>query len=215
MSNTLIPYVLVLYYSRGGTTAKMAQAIAQGIEKVSGIEARIRTVPAISANCEATESDIPDTGAIYCTEDDLKNCSGLVMGSPTRFGNMAAPLKYFLDSTSNLWMTGKLVNKPAGVFTATSSLHGGQETTLMSMALPLIHHGMVFCGIPYTESALLHTDSGGTPYGASHWSGNEGERSLSTHELKLCQSQGTRVATLALSLESGLNSLSNNQRGQG
>ncbi len=196
------PYVLVLYYSRGGTTAKMAQSIAQGIEKVSNIEARIRTVPAISTNCEATEPSIPDSGAIYCSEDDLKNCSGLVMGSPTRFGNMAAPLKYFIDSTSNLWMTGKLVNKPAGVFTATSSLHGGQETTLMSMALPLIHHGMIFCGIPYTETALLHTEAGGTPYGASHWSGNEGERQLSPHELKLCQAQGKRIAELALTLSS-------------
>lgn len=198
------PYVLVLFYSRGGTTAKMAQAIAQGIERVRGIEARIRTVPAISANCETTEASIPEEGAIYCSEDDLKHCSGLIMGSPTRFGNMAAPLKYFIDSTSNLWMTGKLVNKPAGVFTATSSLHGGQETTLMSMALPLIHHGMVFCGIPYTESSLIHTEAGGTPYGASHWSGSEGERSLSEHELKLCQAQGKRIATLSLALLSGL-----------
>jgi NAD(P)H dehydrogenase (quinone) len=202
---TSTPYILVLYYSRGGTTAKMAQTIAQGVEKVAGIEARIRTVPAISTNCEATEASIPDSGAVYCTEDDLKNCSGLVMGSPTRFGNMAAPLKYFLDGTSNLWMTGKLVNKPAGVFTATSSLHGGQETTLMSMALPLIHHGMVFCGIPYTESALIHTATGGTPYGASHWSGTEGERDLSEHELKLCHAQGKRIATLGLALLTGLN----------
>lgn len=198
------PYILVLYYSRGGTTAKMAQAIAQGVETVTGIEARLRTVPAVSANCEATEDSIPSSGAIYCSEDDLKNCSGLVMGSPTRFGNMAAPLKYFIDSTSNLWMTGKLVNKPAGVFTATSSLHGGQETTLMSMALPLIHHGMVFCGIPYTESALIHTQTGGTPYGASHWAGTEGERSLSEHELKLCQAQGKRIATLGLALLAGM-----------
>ena len=204
-SQTANPYILVLYYSRGGTTAKMAQAIAQGVETVTGIEARLRTVPAVSANCEATEDSIPSSGAIYCSEDDLKNCSGLVMGSPTRFGNMAAPLKYFIDSTSNLWMTGKLVNKPAGVFTATSSLHGGQETTLMSMALPLIHHGMVFCGIPYTESALIHTQTGGTPYGASHWAGTEGERSLSEHELKLCQAQGKRIATLGLALLAGMN----------
>ncbi len=199
-ASTIAPYVLVLYYSRGGTTAKMAQAIAQGVEMISGIEARIRTVPAISTNCEATEESIPAEGAIYCTEDDLKHCSGLVMGSPTRFGNMAAPLKYFIDSTSNLWMTGKLVDKPAGVFTATSSLHGGQETTLMSMALPLIHHGMIYCGIPYTETALLHTEAGGTPYGASHWSGNDGERALSEHELKLCQAQGKRIAKLAKQL---------------
>lgn len=200
-----IPYVLVLYYSRGGTTAKMAQAIAQGIEKVSGIEARLRTVPAISANCEASEPSIPDSGAMYCSEDDLKHCAGLIMGSPTRFGNMAAPLKYFIDSTSNLWLTGKLINKPAGVFTATSSLHGGQETTLMSMALPLIHHGMIFCGIPYTESSLLHTKTGGTPYGASHWAGNEGERTLSEHESTLCQAQGKRIATLSLALLTGMN----------
>ncbi|CCK75610.1 Flavodoxin/nitric oxide synthase [Oleispira antarctica RB-8] len=199
------PYILVLYYSRGGTTAKMAQAIAQGVEVISGIEARLRTVPAISANCEATEANIPSEGAVYCTEDDLKFCSGLIMGSPTRFGNMAAPLKYFIDGTSNLWMTGKLVNKPAGVFTATSSLHGGQETTLMSMALPLIHHGMVFCGIPYTESSLVHTETGGTPYGASHWSGTEGQRTLSEHELKLCHAQGKRIATLSLALLAGMN----------
>jgi NAD(P)H dehydrogenase (quinone) len=198
------PYVLVLYYSRSGTTAKMAQVIAQGVEKVAGIEARLRTVPAISTNCEASEPSIPDEGAIYCTEDDLKNCSGLIMGSPTRFGNMAAALKYFIDSTSNLWLTGKLVNKPAGVFTSTSSLHGGQETTLMSMALPLIHHGMVFCGIPYTESSLLHTETGGTPYGASHWAGNEGERALSEHESKLCQAQGQRIASLSLALQEGI-----------
>ncbi|MBQ0729108.1 MAG: NAD(P)H:quinone oxidoreductase [Oleispira antarctica] len=199
------PYILVLYYSRGGTTAKMAQAIAQGVEVISGIEARLRTVPAISANCEATEANIPSEGAVYCTEDDLKFCSGLIMGSPTRFGNMAAPLKYFIDGTSNLWMTSKLVNKPAGVFTATSSLHGGQETTLMSMALPLIHHGMVFCGIPYTESSLVHTETGGTPYGASHWSGTEGQRTLSEHELKLCHAQGKRIATLSLALLAGMN----------
>lgn len=205
-SQTENPYILVLYYSRGGTTAKMAQTIAQGVELVPGVEARIRTVPAISANCEATESSIPNEGAVYCSEDDLKHCSGLVMGSPTRFGNMAAPLKYFIDNTSNLWMTGKLVNKPAGVFTATSSLHGGQETTLMSMALPLIHHGMLYCGIPYTESSLLHTESGGTPYGASHWSGNEGERPLSEHEVRLCQAQGQRIASIALSLIIGLES---------
>ncbi len=204
MTTSTRPYVLVLYYSRGGSTAKMAQAIAQGVEKVSGIEARLRTVPSVSANSEASEPSIPESGAMYCSEDDLKNCSGLVMGSPTRFGNMAAPLKYFLDNTSNLWMTGKLVNKPAGVFTATSSLHGGQETTLMSMALPLIHHGMIFCGIPYTESSLLHTESGGTPYGASHWSGTEGERKLSEHEQTLCQAQGKRIATLAVALTAGL-----------
>lgn len=204
-SMTERPYVLVLYYSRGGATAKMAQSIAQGIEQVQGIEARLRTVPAISANSEATEPGIPDEGAIYCTEDDLKHCAGLVMGSPTRFGNMAAALKYFIDSTSNLWMTGKLINKPAGVFTSTSSLHGGQETTLMSMALPLIHHGMIFCGIPYSESSLIHTQTGGTPYGSSHWAGNDGDNALSKHELTICKTQGKRIATLSLALLTGMN----------
>lgn len=204
-SKTERPYVLVLYYSRGGATAKMAQSIAQGIEQVQGIEARLRTVPAISANSEATEPSIPEEGAIYCTEDDLKHCAGLIMGSPTRFGNMAAALKYFIDSTSNLWMTGKLINKPAGVFTSTSSLHGGQETTLMSMALPLIHHGMIFCGIPYSESSLIHTQTGGTPYGASHWAGNDGDNALSKHELTICQTQGKRIATLSLALLTGMN----------
>lgn len=194
------PYVLILYYSRGGTTARMAQAIAHGVERITGVEARLRTVPPVSTDCEATAPTIPDDGDLYCTEEDLKNCSGLIMGSPTRFGNMAAPLKYFIDSTSNLWLTGKLVNKPAGVFTSTSSLHGGQETTLMSMALPLIHHGMVFCGVPYTETALLHTAAGGTPYGASHWAGNNGENSLTEHELAVCHSQGKRIAELALTL---------------
>ncbi|MCF5030609.1 NAD(P)H-dependent oxidoreductase, partial [Pseudomonas syringae] len=147
------PYILVLYYSRNGSTSEMARQVARGIE-LGGMEARLRTVPAVSADCEATAPEIPESGALYATLDDLKNCSGLALGSPTRFGNMAAPLKYFLDGTSNLWLTGALVGKPAGVFTSTASLHGGQETTLMSMLLPLLHHGMLIMGLPYSESAL-------------------------------------------------------------
>lgn len=194
------PYVLILYYSRHGKTAQMASLMARGVEQVGGIEARIRTVPAISTECEAIAPSIPEDGAVYCTLDDLKHCQGLLLGSPTRFGNMAAPLKYFLESTSNLWLTGALIDKPAGVFTSTASLHGGQETTLMSMALPLLHHGMIFCGIPYSESGLQHTQGGGTPYGASHHSGAHGQQSLTEIEKQLCMAQGKRIATLALSL---------------
>ncbi|WP_332881243.1 NAD(P)H:quinone oxidoreductase [Bacterioplanes sanyensis] len=178
----------------------MAQHIARGVEHISGIEARLRTVPEVSANCDASEPSVPDDGAVYCNMDDLKHCHGLVLGSPTRFGNMAAPLKYFLDSTSSLWLTGALIDKPAGVFTASSSLHGGQESTLLTMAMPLLHHGMVFAGLPYREAELLTTDAGGTPYGASHWSGTEGQRPLTEAETALCQAQGKRVATLALRL---------------
>lgn len=197
------PYVLVLYYSRHGKVAKMAQLIARGVERVSGMEARIRTVPPVSPNTEASLPTIPESGAIYCSEEDLKHCAGLVMGSPTRFGNMAAPLKYFLDGTSPLWLTGALINKPAGVFTSTSSMHGGQESTLLTMALPLIHHGMIFCGIPYTESGLLQTQSGGTPYGASHWAGAKNDNELSAEETQLCQAQGERIALLAKKLSVG------------
>ena len=150
------PYILVLYYSRHGATAQMAKQIARGVE-LAGLEARLRTVPAVSSECEAVAPSVPEDGAMYATLDDLKNCTGLALGSPTRFGNMAAPLKYFIDGTSNLWLTGELVGKPAGVFTSTASLHGGQETTLLSMMLPLLHHGMLVCGLPYSESALLET----------------------------------------------------------
>jgi len=192
--------VLVLYYSRQGSTAQMASLIARGIEEVDGVEAKIRTVPAISTVCEATESDIPDDGALYATLDDLKSCDGLVLGSPTRFGNMAAPLKYFLDSTSNLWLSGALIGKPAAVFTSTSSMHGGQETTLTSMMLPLLHHGMLLAGLPYSETALLETETGGTPYGASHLAGTDNARKLDAHESSLCIALGKRVATLAQKL---------------
>lgn len=189
------PYVLVLYYSRNGHVKMLADQMALGIES-TGMEARLRTVPAVSTVCEASESDIPDTGDIYCTEDDLANCAGLLLGSPTRFGNMAAPLKYFIDGTAGLWMNGSMINKPAGVFTSTSSMHGGQESTLLTMMLPLLHQGMVIAGLPYSESALTSTKSGGTPYGATHLEA-EG---LSGEEIKLSQAQGKRIAHLASAL---------------
>ncbi len=194
------PYVLVLYYSRHGATAEMARQIARGIE-LTGMEARLRTVPAVSTECEAVAPSIPDSGALYATLDDLKNCAGLALGSPTRFGNMAAPMKYFLDGTSSLWLTGELVGKPAGVFTSTSSLHGGQESTLLSMLLPLLHHGMLILGLPYSENALLETRGGGTPYGASHHAGADGKRLLDEHEIALCRALGQRLARTAQQLE--------------
>lgn len=195
------PYILVLYYSRHGATAEMARHIARGIE-LTGMEARLRTVPAVSSECEAVAPAVPEEGAVYATLEDLKNCAGLVLGSPTRFGNMAAPLKYFLDGTSGLWLTGELVGKPAGVFTSTASLHGGQETTLLSMLLPLLHHGMLVLGLPYSENALLETSGGGTPYGASHFAGADGKRRLDPHEITLCRALGQRVAQTAIGLES-------------
>lgn len=193
------PYVLILYYSRHGSTETMAHQIARGVSQVPGVEARLRTVPPVSAETDrATLPEVPETGPVYCEEEDLRHCSALALGSPTRFGNMAAPLKYFIDSTSPLWISGALVDKPAGVFTSTASLHGGQETTLLSMALPLIHHGMIFVGLPYSAPELHATRTGGTPYGASHWAeaGSDGE--LSEHEATLCQTLGKRLARLAL-----------------
>ena len=192
--------VLVLYYSRHGATAQMASLIARGVEAIDGVQAKVRTVPAISTVCEATEDSIPDAGALYASLDDLKECNGLILGSPTRFGNMAAPLKYFLDGTSNLWLSGALIGKPAAVFTSTSSLHGGQETTLTSMMLPLLHHGMLIAGLPYSESALLETSTGGTPYGASHLAGADNSRKIDEHEASLCIALGKRIATLAKKL---------------
>lgn len=192
------PYILVLYYSRQGATREMARLIARGIES-TGMSARLRTVPAISADCEQTAPEIPDTGDIYATLDDLTDCSGLLLGSPTRFGNMAAPLKYFLDSTTPLWLNGALIDKPAAAFTSTGSLHGGQESTLLSMMLPLLHHGMVLVGLPYAEPALLNTRTGGTPYGASHWAGGDGQQPISPDEAALCQALGRRVARWAKS----------------
>lgn len=194
------PFVLVLYYSRHGATRQMAEAIARGVESVSGIEARLRTVPDISAECEAVADVIPSDGDLYCSEEDLRQCSGLILGSPTRFGTMAAPLKYFLESTSNLWMNGALIDKPAAAFTSTASLHGGQEATLLSMMVPLLHHGMILAGIPYSQTGLLETRSGGTPYGASHVAGKSGDNPVDPTELELCVAQGKRVAELALRL---------------
>ena len=192
------PYILVLYYSRGGATASLAQQVARGVELVDGMSARLRTVPAVSANSEQTESDIPDDGPLYCEPDDLRHCAGLVLGSPTRFGNMAAPLKYFIDQTSGLWLSGSLVDKPAAAFTSTSSLHGGQESTLLTMMLPLLHHGMVIMGLPYSEAGLMTATSGGTPYGASHWAGDDNSRAVDDNEASLCRALGSRVARHAL-----------------
>ena len=197
--------ILILYYSRYGATAAMAQHIARGVETVAGFSARIRTVPEISSRCEAVEDSIPDSGPPYAQADDLLDCVGLALGSPTRFGNMAGALKYFIDSTSPLWLQGALVGKPASVFTSTSSLHGGQETTLLSMMLPLLHHGMLLVGIPYSETDLLKTTTGGTPYGASHLAGAQSDRALSEEEIRLCQAQGKRLARIAKAqLDAGL-----------
>ncbi|MDO8598236.1 MAG: NAD(P)H:quinone oxidoreductase [Sulfuricaulis sp.] len=192
--------ILVLYYSRYGAVKQMAQLIARGIEQVPGMAARIRTVPEVSAVCEAVESGVPDAGAPYVELADLEACAGLALGSPTRFGNMAAPLKYFFDSTSGLWLKGALAGKPAAVFTSTGSMHGGQETTLLSMMLPLLHHGMVLLGLPYTEPGLISTASGGTPYGASHVAGAASDRAITEEERKLCLALGKRLAETALKL---------------
>jgi NAD(P)H dehydrogenase (quinone) len=194
------PFVLVLYYSRGGATAAMAQQVVRGVELVDGMTARLRTVPSVSANTEQSEDEIPPDGPLYCELDDLRDCKGLVLGSPTRFGNMASPVKYFLDQTSSLWLSGDMIDKPAAVFTSTSSLHGGQESTLLSMLLPLLHHGMLVAGLPYSEAGLMSTQSGGTPYGASHWAGNDNNRPLDDKEASLCRALGRRVASFALAL---------------
>jgi NAD(P)H dehydrogenase (quinone) len=193
-------YILVLFYSHHGATAEMARQVARGVEE-AGLEARLRTVPAVSADHEATAPPVPDTGAPYATLDDLQGCGGLALGSPTRFGNMAAALKYFLDGTSGLWMKAALAGKPAGVFTSTSSMHGGQETTLLSMMLPLMHHGMLITGLPYTEPDLAQTQEGGTPYGPSHVAGLDSKRPLSPAEKNLCQALGRRLATFARALK--------------
>ncbi|MDH5485274.1 MAG: NAD(P)H:quinone oxidoreductase [Gammaproteobacteria bacterium] len=192
--------ILVLYYSQGGATADMARAIAHGVEDITDMQARLRTVPAISTVCEAVEDAIPDSGAIYASLDDLAECAGLILGSPTHFGNMAAPLKYFIDSSSSLWMSGALINKPAAVFTATASMHGGQESTLLSMMLPLLHHGMLLVGLPYSEQALLQTRTGGSPYGASRLTSDQENLPLSDDEKTLCRALGRRVAQTAKTL---------------
>lgn len=190
------PYILVLYYSRQGATRNMAMQIARGVEQISGMEARIRTLPSVSPNTEQSEADIPDEGACYCEPEELQNCAGIALGSPTRFGNMAAPMKYFLDGTSGQWMQGALAGKPASVFTSSSSMHGGQESTLLSMMLPLMHHGMLISGLPYTEEPLHTTKTGGTPYGPSHVA-IDGSSGLSEEEILLCQATGKRLANIA------------------
>ncbi|MDI1231299.1 MAG: NAD(P)H:quinone oxidoreductase [Methylobacter sp.] len=191
--------ILVLYFSRNGATADMANHIARGVESVDGVEAVLRTVPDVSAVSEKTAASIPDHGAVYATLDDLKSCDGLALGSPTHFGNMAAPLKYFIDSTTEIWFSGALSGKPGGVFTSTGSMHGGQESTLLSMMLPLLHHGMLLLGLPYTEQALRETTSGGTPYGPSHVSTDHTR--LSDPEKTLCRALGARLAKTALQLK--------------
>jgi NAD(P)H dehydrogenase (quinone) len=192
--------VLVLYYSQGGAVREMAQLVARGVESVSGAKARIRTVPKVSANCEMTEPEIPNTGDPYCELLDLEECIGVALGSPTRFGNMAAPMKYFLDGTTALWLKGALIGKPAAVFTSTGSMHGGNESTLLTMMLPLMHHGMLMVGLPYSEPALSSTQSGGTPYGASHVGGTMDDKKITEDEKKLCIALGKRLAETALKL---------------
>ncbi|WP_028452519.1 NAD(P)H:quinone oxidoreductase [Chitinilyticum aquatile] len=193
--------LLVLYYSTHGATRQMAQLIARGIESVPGASARLRTVPRVSTVCEATEPAIPDTGAPYVELTDLQECAGLALGSPTRYGNMAAPMKYFWDATISEWLKGTLVGKPACVFTSSGTMHGGNESTLLTMMLPLLHHGMLILGTPYTESALLSTRSGGTPYGVSHVAGTESNWPISEEERQLCLAQGKRLANTALKLQ--------------
>lgn len=193
--------IMILYYSRSGHVKSMAEQIARGVETVSGCHAMLRTVPPVSTVCEATEDNIPAEGHLYVTHDDLKHCSALVLGSPTRFGNMAAPLKYFIDSTSDLWLSGELAGKPAAVFTSTGSLHGGQESTLLSMMLPLLHQGMVLMGLPYSEPGLMLSEDGGTPYGPSHVAGSQNKRKLSDNEAQLCRALGKRIADFTMRLQ--------------
>lgn len=192
--------ILILYYSRTGHTAQLARLVARGVEEVPGLRARLRQVPPVAPVTEVAQPPEPEQGAPYATCQDLRECLGLAMGSPTRFGNMAAPLKHFLDSTGAEWASGALVGKPAALFTATSSMHGGQESTLLSMALPLLHHGMLLLGLPYTEPALRHTLGGGTPYGASHVAGPRGENGISEHEHDLARALGRRLADTARKL---------------
>lgn len=194
------PFILVLYYSRTGAVTQLAQHIARGIERVPGLEARLRTVPPVSPTCEAVDPVIPETGSVYVTLDDLRDCLGLALGSPTRFGNMAAPMKHFWDTTSPLWLQGAMIGKPACVFSSSSSMHGGQEATLLSMMLPLLHHGMMLLGIPYSEPQLATTVSGGTPYGATHVAGTDNTNPLSDDELALAKQLGERLAQVAIKL---------------
>ena len=195
--------LLVLYYTRHGATAQLAQSIAQGIESVPGCIATLRTVPAVTATTQPLDPAVPESGPPYVEPSDLAQCHGLAMGSPTRFGNMAAAMKYFVDGTLNAWLSGELIGKPACVFTSTGSLHGGQESTLLSMMLPLFHHGMLVMGLPYSEPALSATKTGGTPYGASHLAGSDGKNPVSAEELTLAQAQGRRLAQAAHKLRAG------------
>jgi NAD(P)H dehydrogenase (quinone) len=201
MMNPTNPIILVLYYSRHGATRKLAELIAQGVESVPGCDARLRTVPAVSSVAEATAPAIPPSGAPYVELADLAECAGLALGSPTRFGNMAASLKYFLDGTATDWLAGTLAGKPACVFTSTGSLHGGQESTLLSMMLPLLHHGMLVMGLPYTNPELMTTASGGSPYGATHWSGIDGDKAITEDEKRLAIALGKRLAQTAAALQ--------------
>ena len=193
--------ILVLYYSRQGSTAALARQVCRGVESVAGMRARLRTVAPLSTTVERLDPAVPDEGPPFATHDDLTSCRGLVLGSPTRFGNMAAPMKHFWDGTSALWLSGALVDKPAGVFTSTQTMHGGQESTLLSMMLPLLHHGMYLVGLPYTHSGLTETRAGGTPYGASHVAGASGQGALADTERDLAQALGARVALLASRLQ--------------
>lgn len=194
--------ILVLFYSRHGATRKLAELIAQGIESVAGCDARLRTVPAVSSVAEATAPEVPPEGAPYVELDDLKECAALALGSPTRFGNMSSAMKYFWDGTASEWLSGSLSGKPACVFTSTGSLHGGQESTLLTMMIPLLHHGMMIMGLPYTEPELMTTSTGGSPYGATHWSGLDGKKVLSEDEKRLAVALGKRLAETAVKLRS-------------
>lgn len=196
------PCILVLYYSRTDSVKHLALQVARGVEQ-TGMEARLRTVPPVAPTHDPAAPQVPASGAPWCTLDDLQTCAGLVMGSPTRFGNMAAPLKHFLDQTGDLWMQGTLIGKPAGVFTSSTSHHGGQESTLLSMMVPLLHHGMVIAGLPYSEKGLMETRGGGTPYGASHVAGIDNQAQPDVHEAQLAQALGKRIATLARQLRTG------------
>lgn len=199
-----MPQILVLYYSRYGAVKQMAQHIARGIESIANCEAKIRTVPAVAPKTEVAAPAIPDNGAPYATLEDLQTCDGLALGSPTRFGNMAAPLKYFIDSTSSLWLSGALVNKPAAVFSSSAAMHGGQESTLLSMMLPLFHLGFVMVGLPFTENDLTNTQTGGTPYGASHVAGSDSKKPISAEEQRLCFAMGKRLAEITVKLSATL-----------
>lgn len=194
--------ILVLYYSRHGNVAEMANLVARGVASVKNCIATVRTVPPVSTTTESVDNEVPGKGPPFVSPEDLSRCNGMILGSPARFGNMAAPLKYYLDSTSDLWLSGTMINKPAGVFTSSATIHGGQESTLLSMMLPLLHHGMIIVGLPYSEPALNQTSSGGTPYGASHVCGADNKIPITEDEKELCMALGKRVAMIANALDS-------------